>query len=121
MEIKANVKGVDKYITIVGILSSKLLGNQPYCDLQPKALMVYAYLLYYKNDVYGHLDEEISNRLTFSTETRQCIAEALKIERIGVSNYTKILKEKGILNEDKKSFNKKYLIPNLNEFIIRFE
>ncbi len=121
MEIKSNVKGVDKYITIVGILSSKLLGNEPYCELQPKALLVYAYLLYYKNDVYGHLDNEISNRLTFSTETRQAIADALKVERVGVSNYTKILKEKGILNEDKKSINKSYLIPNLKDFIIRFE
>ena len=72
-------------------------------------------------DVFGHLDEELANKLTFDGDTRMLIAEALKVERVGVSNYTKILKEKGILNEDKKSFNKKYHIPNLKEFIIRFE
>ena len=121
MEIKTNVKGVDKYITIVGMLSSKLLGNEPFCDLQPKCQLVYAYLLYYRNDVYGHLEEDLANKLTFDGDTRRLIAEALKIERVGVSNYTKILKERGILNEDKKSFNKRYLIPNLSEFTIRFE
>ena len=121
MEIKTNVKGVDKYITIVGMLSSKLLGNEPFCELQPKCLQVYAYLLYYRNEVFGHLDEELANKLTFDSDTRRLIAEALKIERVGVSNYTKILKEKGILNDDKKSFNKRYHIPDLKEFIIRFE
>ncbi|MGL5751368.1 MAG: hypothetical protein ACRCXT_12620 [Paraclostridium sp.] len=121
MEIKSNVKGVDKYITIVGMLSSKLLDNEPFCSLQPKCLQVYAYLLYFRNDVFGHLDEELANKLTFDSDSRRKIAEALKIERIGVSNYTKILKEKGILNEDKKSFNKRYLIPNLSEFTIKFE
>ena len=68
MEIKTNVKGVDKYITIVGMLSSKLLGNEPFCELQPKCLQVYAYLLYYRNEVFGHLDEELANKLTFDVE-----------------------------------------------------
>ena len=75
----------------------------------------------YRNDVYGHLEEDLANKLTFDGDTRRLIADALKVERVGVSNYTKILKEKGILNDDKKSFNKRYRIPDLNEFTIKFE
>ena len=121
MKITTDVTGVDKYISIIGILSNKLVNNKPYCELQPKALKVYAYLLYYKNNVYGEFPEDVGNRLTFSTETKQSICDALEITGVGFSNYTKNLKEKGILNEDKKSFNKKFLIPDLKEFSIIFE
>ena len=76
MEIKTNVKGVDKYITIVGMLSSKLLNNEPFCSLQPKCLMVYAYLLYYRNDVYGHLQEDIADKLTFTGDLQSLTHQA---------------------------------------------
>ncbi len=121
MEIKTDLEGIEKYITIVGLLSGKLLKMEPYCSLPPKALMVYAYLSYYKNDVYGHLGEEIANKLTFDTDTKKKIVEALDIDLMGLSNYTKQLKDKGILNPDKKSFVKKYDIQNMKSFTIKFK
>lgn len=120
MEIKANVEGVDKYIAIVGILASKLLQNEPFCNLQPKALLLYAHLLYYRNEVYKDLDEFVANQLTFSTDTKRIIAEKLGIDLIGFSNYTKMLRDKGILTSNKRGFCKGFHIPNMDSITIKF-
>lgn len=121
MEVKVKVTGVDKYIAIVGILASKLLETEPFCSLQPKALLLYAHLLYYKNDVYKDLEDSISNQLVFSTETKKKIAESLGIDLVGFSNYTKMLRDKGILESNKKAFNKRFHIPNMDSFTVKFE
>jgi len=120
MEIKLKLTEHHKYLAILQILSN--LTNpkiKPFCDLRNRELEVYAILLYFYNEKYKNIPETERNQLIFSYDSRVEISTRLEnLAMDTVYNLFGDLRKKGLMT--KKNLNKKFIIPDMEEFTLKF-
>ena len=120
MEIKLKQSGYSKYFNVLKILS-KLTDPQikPFCNLRNRELELFAILLYLYNEKYSMIPEPQRSQVLFSYDTKAEICQLLgDVSFDVIYNLSLQLRKWGLIS--KKEIDKKYLLPNFNEFKISF-
>jgi hypothetical protein len=105
--------GHKKYLCLLEMFSFM----KPLDTLSPREKQVMAMLMYYYNK-YELLPEKEKNRLLFDYETRQAIADELKVNKQVIYNLFLSLKKKKMIGDNE--LNTGYLFPNIDKLIITF-
>ena len=114
MKIKVKFTGDDYFLKLMLILSN----IPPFDKLRPKEIELYAHLLTvnYKS---RSIPFQERNKLIFTYEVKQAIAEKMGIKRNGVYNIFNSLKSLNII--ESKSLIPKYALGKTKELLFVFE
>jgi len=121
MKITLEQEGHLKYFTVLKILSSITEPKiKPFCDLRNRELELFAIFLYLHNEKYKNIPEAERSRIIFSYETRVEMGKMLGNSSLDVVYYlmSQLRKAKLI---SKSEIEKKYILPNLESFILNFK
>ncbi len=120
MEIKLKQEEHYRYFTILKVLASITDPQiKPFCNLRNRELELFSIFLYLYNEKYASIPEPQRNQIIFSYQTRAEICEMLgDVSFDVVYNLALQLRKNGLIT--KTEISKKYLIPKLTDFKLKF-
>jgi len=114
MKIKIKVNDDDYFIKFLSIISN----IPPFNKLSPKEIEFYSHLLSV-NHKYKNIPFKERNKLIFTYDTKQKIADKMGLKITGIYNLISCLKQNKIIEDN--SLIPKYVLGKTNELTFVFE